>query len=285
MERIMEKMHEARLQRNKLRNNAQTTPAEHLKFRTSNQNLTWLTGGVVLGALVATMIWLIGAGDDAKRQDVAGSIPEQGHQLVGLPMQSTSMEEMREGLVNLTEQVQTLTASFADLKNTLLDIRTESDSIASLGNVSEPNGFQKQVKIHNTAAVLETLPAPAAGMVDTGISEETDAGTTEGTTNSMVSTPIEHTPAFTKTQKRETDRDSGPWAINLASLPQKNKAEHFVEKAKSKGIDAELSQVTVRGKEYWRAHVSGFATAAEAKIKANEIKEKLGLKDVWVSKR
>jgi cell division septation protein DedD len=284
MERIMEKMHEARLQRNKLRNNAQTTPPEHLKFRTSNQNLSWLTGGVVLGALVVTMIWLIGGGDDAKRQDVAVSIPEQRHQLIGLPVQSTSMEDMMEGLVNLTEQVQTLTASFADLKNTLLDIRTESDSVASLSNESESNGFQEQVKMHNTAAVLETLPTPAAGVVDAGISEETDAGMTGGTNNSMVAAPIEHTPAFTKTQKRETDRDDGPWVINLASLPQKNKAERFVEKARSKGIDAELSQVTVRGKEYWRAHVSGFATAAEANIKANEIKEKLGLKDAWIAK-
>jgi hypothetical protein len=43
--------------------------------------------------------------------------------------------------------------------------------------------------------------------------------------------------------------------------------------------------VTVRGKDYWRVHVPGFATAAEANAKASLIKAKLGLKDAWVAKR
>jgi hypothetical protein len=60
-------------------------------------------------------------------------------------------------------------------------------------------------------------------------------------------------------------------------------AENFMENAESRGVTAGLYQVTVNGKFYWRVRVSGFATAAEAKTKTSLIKEKLGLKDVWVT--
>ena len=58
-----------------------------------------------------------------------------------------------------------------------------------------------------------------------------------------------------------------------------------MEDLASKGVTVGLYQVTVRGKDYWRVHVPGFATAAEANAKASLIKEKLGLKDAWVAKR
>jgi cell division septation protein DedD len=282
MERIMEKMHDARLQRNKLQNNAQTTARDNLKSLSSSQKLSWLTGGIALGAIVVAMMWLIGAGGDANRHGMSGSVPDQ---LAGLPAHSTAIEEMREGLVNLAEQVKTLTASVADLKNTLLDIRTETHSLAGLADEGEIKTFQQHVDTPDPEKGLESLPDPAAAMVGAAISEDTDADTPVATTNNAVSASIEHTPANTKTQKQESDRYSGPWAINLASFSQKEKAERFVEKAESRGIDAGLSQVTVRGKEYWRVHISGFATAAEAEIKANQIKEMLGLKDVWVAKK
>ena len=62
-------------------------------------------------------------------------------------------------------------------------------------------------------------------------------------------------------------------------------AERYIEKAESRGVAAGLYQVTVKGKDYWRVHVPGFATAAEAKAKASLIKENLGIKDVWIAKR
>lgn len=56
-------------------------------------------------------------------------------------------------------------------------------------------------------------------------------------------------------------------------------------KAESRGVAAGMSQVTVKGKDYWRVHVAGFATAAEANGSAALIKQKLGLKNVWLVKR
>jgi len=42
--------------------------------------------------------------------------------------------------------------------------------------------------------------------------------------------------------------------------------------------------VTVKGHEYWRVYVPGFATAAEANTESRRIKEKLGLDNVWIAK-
>jgi cell division septation protein DedD len=75
-----------------------------------------------------------------------------------------------------------------------------------------------------------------------------------------------------------------PWVVNLVSLSNKADADRFSARAKSKDIQADQYAVTVKGKQYWRVHVSGFSTAAEAKFQANIIKEKLGLKDVWIKK-
>jgi len=285
MEQIKEKMHEARLQRIGLQNKVETKSLENQKILPSVHKLTWLTSGIALGGILVTIVWLISAGDDSNRQEVASSILEQRNQLVGLPPQSTATEVVREDLVYLTEQVRTLTASVADLKNTLLGINTETDSIASLGNERERNGFQQKGKTSDTMPVLEMLPAPAAGMVDVATPENTDVGKLNDKTNDAVSASKENVSTATNILKRENVRDSGSWAVNIASLPQKEKAVFFVEMAQSKGIDAEFSQVTVKGKEYWRIYVSGFATAAEARTKADQIKEKLDLKDVWVAKR
>ena len=76
-----------------------------------------------------------------------------------------------------------------------------------------------------------------------------------------------------------------PWVVNLVSLSNKAAADRFSTKAKSKDIQAEWHAVTIKGKQYWRVHTSGFSTAAEAKFQANIIKEKLGLKDVWITQR
>jgi hypothetical protein len=56
-------------------------------------------------------------------------------------------------------------------------------------------------------------------------------------------------------------------------------------RARSKDIQVERYAVIVKGKQYWRVLVSGFSTETEAKSQANIIKEKLGLEDVWITKR
>ena len=49
-----------------------------------------------------------------------------------------------------------------------------------------------------------------------------------------------------------------PWVVNLVSLSNKAAADRFSARARSKDIQAEWNAVTVKGKQYWRVHVSGI---------------------------
>lgn len=74
------------------------------------------------------------------------------------------------------------------------------------------------------------------------------------------------------------------WNINIASLTEENKASDLVHHALSKGVDATKKQVTVHGKNYWRVSVKGLPSADKAKAYALLVKDRLGLRNVWISK-
>jgi len=76
-----------------------------------------------------------------------------------------------------------------------------------------------------------------------------------------------------------------PWNINLISSPDKAYAIRFSNKARSRGIGTQLQEVKVKGTTYWRVQVTGFSTQTEAKAYAGTVKDKLGLKDIWIMKR
>jgi len=79
--------------------------------------------------------------------------------------------------------------------------------------------------------------------------------------------------------------DGGPWVINLISSRDRGYVSRYADKAQARGILAEISNAEVKGREYWRLQIKGFQTMAEAKSFSEPIKEKLGLKDVWIFKR
>lgn len=279
----MEKLHEARFQRDRLQNNVQTRPVEYPGLQSSRRNISWLAGGVVLGAIVVAVMWLVSAGNDANRRGMVDSLQVQRHQPAGQPVQPASVEAMAENIANLTEQVQVLSSSVADLKNAMRGMVADTGSAVSLNNRAEQSEMQQQAGISATAAVLEALPVTAAGMTGTGALDSREADMSGGIAGRTDSAATEHAPADNRTKERGTG--DGAWTINIASMPQKESAEHVVEKAGSVGIDAGLYPVIVNGQQYWRVHVAGFTTSAEAKSQAGLIKEKLGLKDVWVSRR
>ncbi|MGD2138320.1 MAG: SPOR domain-containing protein [Gammaproteobacteria bacterium] len=79
--------------------------------------------------------------------------------------------------------------------------------------------------------------------------------------------------------------NGGAWVINLASLNTRKEAENFKSKAGMKGFDTSLKQVHVKGREYWRVRVTGLDSLEEARTRGEAIKERLGLKEIWISKR
>jgi cell division septation protein DedD len=137
----------------------------------------------------------------------------------------------------------------------------------------------------DTVSELEMLSPPVAGKASSGTLTEADTNNSGTATGSDLETKSTQPTVDVKIQQQEPGRDSGRWAINLVSLQRKIDAEHFLIKANSKGVDAEINQVTVRGKKYWRVQVPGFSSPDEARTKANEVQNMLGLKDVWIVKR
>ena len=79
--------------------------------------------------------------------------------------------------------------------------------------------------------------------------------------------------------------DGGPWVINLISSRDRGYVSRFADRAQAKGISVEINNAEVKGREYWRLQIKDFQTMAEAKSFSEPIKEKLGLKDVWIFKR
>lgn len=81
------------------------------------------------------------------------------------------------------------------------------------------------------------------------------------------------------------NNQAGTWAVNLMSFSTRKQAENFMVKAGMKDFGTSLQQVTIKGKEYWRVQVAGLATREEAKSLGNVIKQRLALKEVWVTRR
>jgi hypothetical protein len=132
---------------------------------------------------------------------------------------------------------------------------------------------------------LEARPIKAAGEGDAGVADNVDSDQGSVSASEPLGMADEQTAVMTGYQPRETDTGRGPWVIYLASLRREQEAVQFIAKIQSRGVSATSHPVTVRGYEYWRVYVPGFATAAEANTESRHIKEKLGLDHVWVAKR
>jgi cell division septation protein DedD len=132
---------------------------------------------------------------------------------------------------------------------------------------------------------LGFLPTPAAGKAITTALTGADTNTSGTATNIDLETKSMQPTVGVKSRQEKSSRNTETWVINLASLQRKVDAEHFVVRANSKGISAEINQVTVRGKKYWRVQVPGFSSADEAKTQVGDVQNKLGLNDVWIVQR
>ena len=75
------------------------------------------------------------------------------------------------------------------------------------------------------------------------------------------------------------------WVINLLSSQTKAAVERFAGKARLHDIAVEQHRVNLKGREFWRMQVTGFATGEEAGCYGKLAQKKLGLKDVWLFER
>lgn len=77
----------------------------------------------------------------------------------------------------------------------------------------------------------------------------------------------------------------GNWVINIASYANENIARRKLAQMQQQGVDVELVTAEVNGKAIYRARVFGFASRREASAASTEIKSKLGIEEIWITKR
>ena len=196
------------------------------------------------------------------------------------------------GAIQISEdaELRNLTATFMELGERFDDIdkriqlltdpMPSSASRSSLVDQQQPSAIDEESVIE----MIHMIEPTAAGSSDTLTTASTraDKSAADGVVKDEVSE--KDAPGSDK-QDSVNNGARSAWVVNLVSLSNKADADRFSARARSKDIQTEWYAVTVKGKQYWRVHVSGISTAAEAKSQANILKEKLGLKDVWITQR
>jgi len=76
----------------------------------------------------------------------------------------------------------------------------------------------------------------------------------------------------------------GNWVINIASYTNEHIARRKLAQMQQQGVDAELVPAEVNGRTIYRARVFGFASRRAAGSAATEIKSRLGIAEVWITK-
>jgi hypothetical protein len=249
-------------------------------------NLWFLAGQAVLIAAVI-LGWRIVSepGADASLLETPG-VPKTGQSDAA---SHWVIEAQEKKIAGLNDRVELLTDS--------INYR-ESHAIVTAEQGLTSSIARKQTARAEPEQSIETLPPTAAGQKagNANLAQPSNARTrsaaaAQSVTGNVVPTVADtaafradHTPAAKKRPAGSVGT-GGPWVINLVSSSRKADADRFEEKARSMDIETEQQLVTVKGHQYWRVQITGFATAKEARTKVDAVQEKLGLKDVWILKR
>ena len=251
----------------------------------------WLLTGiamVIVIMIITPRSAVMDLGDESWLDSPAVGASGQPGQPVVPPAQVSKSEDSGGNPAQGSEPAQPPVDSVSALNIDPPGDSTGTDTIRSTATEQESDAPRQPGTTSGDLFPAKSLNAPAAGPDKTGAShrQDTEASSKSVDTAGTAMAAIKKPDALVAgSESRETIRDGGPWVINLASSRSKGDAERFKARAVTRGIAAGLYRVSVKGNEYWRVQVSGFATAAEAKAEAGLIKEKLGLDDVWIVKR
>jgi hypothetical protein len=199
------------------------------------------------------------------------------------------IEAQEKQITGLNERVAILTDS-TNFRESPPIVTAEQGLISSIA--------RKQVARLEPEQIIETLPLPAgepkaghAKLAQPSTSRTNSAAAAQSGADNAVPT-VAGTAALranhglvAKGRPVGSASTGGPWVINLVSSSRKADADRFAEKARSIDIKTEQQVVTIKGHQYWRVQITGFATAKEAGSYAGTARAKLGLKDVWITRR
>ena len=249
----------------------------------------WLkiTGFSLISILLAVNAYLLlpSANRLAK---VESDLDNHASKFAKLDSPVSASDELSENLEYLNTRVHMLTNFITDLEVQLTSLKAVAESI----NDDCPPQFKAEAAAHEVLAVTKpadnvaATPSAAATNADTDSSTETQSSGDKQARYDQPEEPaapvaedVVAAPAVTEIT------DQGAWVINLASLDNQAAADRFSVRAQAKGIPVQQQIVSLKGKQHWRIRVTGFASLSEARSNAGPIKEKLGLKNVWISQR
>jgi septal ring-binding cell division protein DamX len=294
MDWVKEKMEHARQQRELLQGQNQTNtdqprvsnPGGQASAHKKPFNTIWFLGAAATWAVTMIAAWL--AGSNVTTYDVSLDSPgnvgvSRTSEVAELKTHIATSMELRNHLDDLNGRIQLLTDSIASVEAGLTRVLVMTDSMPGPASGIPSVALQQQPPVTGEKPVFEMIEPAASATSDTLAIANTAAD--------KPANNIEKPEAGEKAAPDSSKQDSvntgagSPWVVNLASLNSKTDADRFAAKARSKDIQVEQYAVVIKGREYWRVQASGFSTAAEARSQANTIKKKLGLKDVWVTKR
>ena len=136
------------------------------------------------------------------------------------------------------------------------------------------------------------VPQETPVMSDEGVSEPAALPASSAVTPERVDTPAvqasvpeSHDAVMQKHPADTHITTHGRWTINLISTKNQAVADRLAERAQAQDLHTVQQQITLKGTPYWRVQITGFSTEAEANAYAGTVKEKLGLKEVWILKR
>jgi hypothetical protein len=189
--------------------------------------------------------------------------------------------ELSDKLDYLNTRAHMLTDFIADLEVTLTGLKVTVGSIGDCRPQLATDTKALEIAAVTTQAGDADTPAPVAA-ADTGDAAGSGPAADDDDRQSeekIVQPAVASAPVIPEPAAR------GPWLINLASLDNQPAADRFSTRARTRGIPVEQQVVTVKGQQRWRIQVTGFASADEARINAGSIKEKLGLKNIWITRQ
>ena len=311
MDWVKQKMAYARQQRELLQRKSHTNIDQSSATSHTSQtgarkkpfNKILLLGAATAWVVTIIVAWM--AGFNVTTFDVSSHDPGNVGEIrvsrdAELKNRITTSIQLRKRLDEENGHIQLLTDSMPDSASRLSSVdqqqlsATDEETVIEMIHMIEPTaaGTPDTLAVANTGVVQSTVEGAGKPGVD-----ETNASVPA--TLAVANTEVEKS-AVDSTAKHEVMENdapvsdkpdsvnnaaSSPWVVNLVSLSSKADADQFAAKARSKNVQVEQHAATVKGKHYWRVQVGGFSTAADARSQSHIIKEKLGLKDVWITKR
>jgi len=176
-----------------------------------------------------------------------------------------------------------------DASNQVEDMKRQIQSLdpaaAAKQNQKIADVQQRLGKIERRLTGTPTIEA-AAPLMSTG----EEAEKTTAVTQADKPTVRDITPATeitnTKTsQKSPAQTKAGGWVINLSSHTKESLATKELNRLKRLGLDAEMHSAMIKNRTWYRIQITGFASKEEASAQLNDVRQKSGLRDIWIGKK